>query len=138
MRASLAEDRALTVTFAVFAGLALGLGAIGVFAVASAAVAATRSEIGVRIALGASSWRIARRELGRAGRLAGLGLGVGLLGAVVASRLVSGLLYRVDAFEPWVAAAVALVLLLVVALAVALPVARAVRVDPTRALAADG
>jgi putative ABC transport system permease protein len=113
-----------------FALLALTLAAIGIYGVMSYSVAQRTHEIGIRMALGASRRDVLRMIAAHALRLAGAGLGFGLILALVLTRLISGLLYGVRATDPFTYIAIALLLGLVALLASALPARRATRVAP--------
>jgi putative ABC transport system permease protein len=121
----------------IFAGVALALAAIGIFGVISYGVAQRTREIGVRVALGADPASVLRIVVGGALGLAGLGVGIGLLGALAGTRVLSGLLFGVTATDPATYAGVAVLLLGVAALASWLPARAATRVDPAIALRAE-
>ena len=117
-----------------FAGAALLLAAIGLFAVMAYVVNQRTAEIGVRMALGARPAQIASLVLGQAGKLVGAGLFIGLVAALFASRLVENQLRHVERFDP-VSYGIAGGLFLGAALLAAyLPAHRAARTDPLRAL----
>jgi predicted permease len=116
--------------------IALALGAVGLYGVIACLVGERTRELGVRIALGASRRTIARLVLGRAGRLAAIGIALGLAMAALGGRALSGLLY-VSPFDPVVLLTVALILGGVTLLAAWLPARRASRVDPLVALRID-
>jgi predicted permease len=119
---------------AAFAGLALVLAAVGVYGVMSQFVAQRTHEIGVRVAFGARSIDVVRLVLSQGVRLALLGLGIGILAAAAATRLIRSLLYGVSASDPLTFAFVALLLICVVLTACFVPAWRAMRVDPMAAL----
>lgn len=123
-----------TVLLAAFAGLALLLASIGLFGVLSYAVTQRTREIGVRLALGASSSRVARLVIGRALVLTGIGLTIGLALAWTASRALAALLFGVGATDPATFTAVAALLIAVALAACGAPALRAARVDPIRVL----
>ena len=120
-----------------FAFVALILGVIGVYGVMSHAVAARTNEIGIRVALGARgeevTWMVTRQGF----LLAMAGVAVGLGCALLASRVMTGLLFEVSATDPWTFCGVALLMALVALLASYLPARRASRVDPIEALRAE-
>ena len=117
-----------------FALVALALAAVGVFGVMAYSVKARTQEIGVRMALGASSTSVFRLVLGQALRLVLLGVVVGLLAAGTLTRLLERLLFQVEPLDPWTFAASALVLLLVATIASYVPARRGMRMAPTEAL----
>jgi predicted permease len=120
-----------------FAALALALAAAGLYSVASYLVAQRTTEIGVRIALGATPRDVARQVVREAGRWisAGALLGFGLGWAV--GRALQAQLYEVEALDPWSWAAALLALALVLVTAVFRPAYRAAHVDPIAALRAE-
>lgn len=118
----------------VFAAAALTLAAIGIYGVISYSVARRTSEIGVRMALGASSRQIRASVVGNTLRLALSGAVVGIAAAVAVSSLLASLLFGVSASDPWTYSAAAAVLLLVAIVAGAVPAIRASRISPMRAL----
>ena len=117
-----------------FAALALVLAALGIYGVLSYAVSQRTREIGLRMALGAGQWDIARGVLGYSARLTGAGLAVGVALAVAATRLLATLLYGISPLDPRTFAVVAMVLAAVALMASYLPMRRAVAVDPLIAL----
>jgi predicted permease len=135
--ASLSPRRfALGLTSA-FAAIAMLLAAVGIYGVLSYAVANRTRELGVRLALGATTRGVLLLVVrqGVAWSLAGLALGVGA--ALAGGRLLEGMLFGVRATDPLTFAAVALGLLVVVVLACAVPARRATRVDPIASVRAD-
>jgi putative ABC transport system permease protein len=131
---SLAGDRFATLLFAIFAGVALLLAAIGIYGVMSFAVAQRTHEIGLRMALGAGAKQVLRLVLGEGMTLAFIGLGVGLVGTYLVSRALASTLYEVTVVDPAEIGAVAAVLLISALLACYLPARRATQVDPMVAL----
>jgi len=125
------------VLFGVFATLGLTLAVIGVFGVISHGVSRRTQEIGVRLAVGASSGRIARMVVGGGMRLVAFGIVLGLAASAAAARLMQQLVFKVSPFDPLSFAAVAGVLLLVGWSASLWPALRASRLDPVRALRHD-
>lgn len=120
-----------------FGLLGLVLAAVGIYGVMAYSVAQRTRELGIRIALGSDRGDVVRLVLKEGMRLAALGVAIGLLGAVVASRLVRGLLYGVSPLDPLAFSVVPLTLVAVAALAVYLPARRAAGVDPIRALKSE-
>ena len=116
------------------AGLALFLSAIGVYGVLAYVVAQQSHEIGIRMALGAKPRDVLSLILGRGARLAGMGAGLGLVGALGITHLMKGLLYGVSAIDPLTFVAVVILLVTVGLLASYIPARRAMRVDPMIAL----
>lgn len=120
-----------------FAAVALLLAVVGIYGLISYTVAERIPEIGVRLALGATPADVRRLVLGRGLGLAIAGVGIGVPGALGASRLLQGQLYGVSAADPLTYAAVALLLLAVAALACWVPARRAMRIDPAVALRSE-
>ena len=120
-----------------FGGLALLLAAVGVYGVISYGVTQRTQEIGIRVALGAGDRNVVRLIVGHAALLTGVGLLLGLTGALVLARLISGLLFRVSPTDPPTLGAGIALLSIVALLAAALPALRATRVDPAVALRAE-
>jgi putative ABC transport system permease protein len=131
---SVAAPRSTMSLFAIFAGLALVLGAVGVYGVISYSVAQRTSEIGVRMAMGAQRRDIQLLILGQGIRIALLGVAVGICGALALTRLMSKLLYGVAATDPATFVAVAILLTTIALVACYIPARRAVRLDPLVAL----
>lgn len=131
---SATQPRLRAALFGLFAAVALGLSAFGIYASMAFSVGQRTREIGVRMALGAAPGDIVRWVLGRAALLAGLGVAVGLAGALGAARLLRGLLYGVDPADPLVLALLLVFLPAVVLAAAFLPALRAARLNPTQAL----
>jgi putative ABC transport system permease protein len=134
---SVAQRRFGVVTLGVFGAMALILAAAGIYGVVSYSVTRRTQEIGVRMAMGAHTSDIARMVVGHGLKLTAVGVGVGLAGALAATRLLAGLLYGVKATDPAIFAAVPLLLGAVEALACWLPARRAMRVDPMTALRSE-
>jgi predicted permease len=121
----------------VFAALSLVLACIGLYGVLSYAVAQRTRELGVRIALGASSGDVVRLVLRQSGTLVIGGLAVGLVAALFASRLLENLLYGVRSADLLTFTTVPLGLAAVALLASAIPARRAAEVDPIAAMRAE-
>jgi ABC-type antimicrobial peptide transport system permease subunit len=132
--ASLAARRFAMELIAAFAVTALVLSALGIYGVVSYMVGERTTEIGVRLALGARPAVVMRMVLRQGARLALVGAAVGLAGALVASRVLAGVLYGVSPMDP-LAFTVTTALLTAVALAACyIPARRAIRVDLMTAL----
>lgn len=131
---SLGQQRLNVVLLAAFAGLALLLGAIGIYGVQSYVVRQRIREIGIRIALGARRSDVFRLVLGQGLKLALIGIGIGLAASFGLTRLMASQLYGLSATDPLTFAAVAIVLAFVALLACYIPARRATRVDPMATL----
>jgi predicted permease len=121
-------------TLAVAAGLALILGAVGLFGVLSYVVSRRTREIGIRMALGAEVRELRRMVVAQGGRVAGLGVGLGVVVAVALTRVLESLLFGVEAIDVPTYVAVSLLMLVVAVAASYIPARRASAVDPMRAL----
>jgi ABC-type antimicrobial peptide transport system permease subunit len=113
-----------------FAAAALLIASLGVYGMLSYSVSSRLREIGVRLALGAAPDRIVRFILAEGLRLAVLGVALGLLGALVAGRLMRSLVVDVNPSDPRILAGVSIVMVIVACLAAFLPARRASVVDP--------
>jgi hypothetical protein len=120
--------------FAIFAGIALLLATVGLYAVVAYGVNQRIHEIGVRVALGASAGTILGMVFIGGMRQMAIGLGLGLAGALGITRVLSAILVGVSPTDPLTLGAVALVLIAAAALGCAVPAGRAIRVDPATAL----
>jgi putative ABC transport system permease protein len=117
-----------------FAGLALLLASLGIYAVLSFAVTQRTQEIGVRVALGAHSRDVLRMVFSHGLKLFAIGAGLGLAAGLMLSRTLGHLLYGISATDPLSFVGVTLVLGAVTLLACYIPARRAMRVDPLVAL----
>ena len=132
------ESRRLnTLLLGLFAGLAVALAAVGVFGVASYAVARRTKEIGIRMALGATPVAVLAMVARETLVLAVIGAAIGLAGTAATSRLLARFLYGVTPAEPAILAGVAMALVAVVVGSGLFPARRAMRVDPMVALRED-
>jgi putative ABC transport system permease protein len=123
--------------FVAFGGVALLLATIGVYGLRAYDVSRRTREIGIRMALGATSGDVERLVMREGARTTAIGAGVGVLLAAAVGKLLSGLLYRVNPFDPLVMTLAAVVLSSASMLACYLPARRATRVAPTEALRAE-
>jgi hypothetical protein len=128
------RERLTTRLTGVFATIALGLAAIGIYAVVSYSVARRTREFGVRVALGATRQSVVRLAVAEALRPVLIGSFAGLILAMISSRFVQTLLFEVSALDPIALAGAALALLIIAAVAAWLPARRASRMDPVAAL----
>jgi putative ABC transport system permease protein len=134
---SLAGDRFTTALLGAFAIVALLLAAVGIFGVFSADVAHRRREIGVRLALGAGSWRIVAMVLRRALARAALGVVAGAVVALLLARSMASLLFGVRPTDPLSLAMVAALLIAVAACATLIPALKALRSSPLDVLRSE-
>ena len=135
-------EQTATATFgamllAMFSGGTLLLAAIGLYGLVSYVVGLSRREIAVRLALGATPRVVTRVVVRNILMLVGVGLLIGVGGAVLAGRSLESQLFRTPATDPGTYVIVALTLVVVTFIASAVPARRAVRLDPHAALRAD-
>src|SRR6188508_1668080 len=123
--------------FEAFAAAALLLAAAGVYGVLAGSVAERTREIGVRAALGASHRNIFALVLKQGLGLTGLGVAIGLAGAVAASQAIGAMLFGVSRFDPVTYAGVTALLVSATAVACGVPAWRAMRVDPAATLRSE-
>ena len=135
--ASAAERRFALILFEAFALTALVLAAAGIYGVLAGSVAERTREIGVRAALGASRGRIVGLVVRQGLTLTGLGVGLGVAGAVAATQALAAMLFRVSPLDPWTYAGVMGLLAGVALLACGVPAWRAARVDPASTLRSE-
>jgi len=129
--------RIAMVVLSVFGGVALLLAAIGVYGVIAQGVADRHKEIGVRMALGASSGQVVRLFLRHGLIVIAIGIPVGVVAAVVAARSLASLVFGITVTDPPTLGAVVVVLVCIALLASYLPARAAARIDPLDALRAD-
>jgi putative ABC transport system permease protein len=132
--ASAAERRFVLILFEAFGLVSLILAATGIYGVLSGGVTERTREIGVRSALGASRGDILTLIVRQGMALTGIGIGLGLLGAVVASQVLSTLLFDVSHLDPFTYFGVIVLLATVSLIACAVPAWRAAKIDPMVAL----
>lgn len=133
---SVSPRRFLVVLTSSFSAFALLLAALGIYAVISYAVNQQTQEIGIRMALGASTADIRMEVLRRTLLLAGAGMAIGLAASWLLARTLSGLLFGVTSSDPLTYAGMAVILTLAAAAAGYIPARRASRIDPLTALRA--
>ncbi|MGB2714711.1 MAG: ABC transporter permease [Vicinamibacterales bacterium] len=131
---SLASRRFVMWLLTVFAGLALVLASIGIYGVVSYLVSQGTREIGVRLALGATTHRILSMVMAQGVIIVAWGLGIGIVGALALSRLLRTLLFGVVSTDPATYAVVSTVLIVMALLGTYIPARRAAGVDPVSAL----
>ena len=134
---AVAQPRLYMVLLAVFAATAVLLAGLGLYGVLAQAVGQRTREIGIRMAVGAERRSVVLLVMSQGGRLGLVGIVVGLAGAALASRALSGLLFGVRPVDLPTYTVVGLALLAIALFASWLPARRASRVDPVRALRAD-
>jgi putative ABC transport system permease protein len=132
-----APRRFYTALIASFAATALLLAMLGIYSVIAFSVAQRGHEIAIRMALGSERSAIVRLVLLSGTKLALAGCGIGLVGAVAASRLLRSLLFEVSALDPLVLGLSAILVMLLALVACLLPARRASAVDPMEALRAE-
>jgi putative ABC transport system permease protein len=134
VRASVSTRSTLMVLLTGFAAIALLLAAVGVYAITAQSVGQRTREIGVRKALGAQDGDVLRLVIGEEALVLGVGLALGVAGALAAVPVLASSLYGIDARDPITLAGAAALLAGVGLLAAWLPARRASRLDPVRAL----
>jgi putative ABC transport system permease protein len=134
---SVSQQRLNTVLLVLFAATALLLAAVGLYGVMSQFVSARRREIGVRMALGATPAAILSTIASQAATVTGVGIVIGIGGALALARSMATLVFGVSTRDPITFASVPLVLAVVAAIATFVPARRAARVDPMLALRDD-
>ena len=117
-----------------FSVLAMCLASVGLYGVMSYLVTQRAKELGVRLALGARSQDVLRMVLRQGMTLAALGLGIGLVAALVITRLIRGMLFDVSTTDPVTFLLISLLLMVVTLVATFIPAHRATQVDPITAL----
>jgi len=133
----LAASRFMLILMEVFAGVALMLSAVGLYGVLSYSVRQQSKELGLRLALGALAASLTGRIVASGVKLAGIGITIGLVGALALGRALETQLFRVSPLDPLAYGGTAAVAMLVAVLASLIPAVRASRVDPVEALRED-
>jgi len=131
---SLQRRRLALTLLAGFAGLALLLAAIGIYGVTSYVVAQRRTEIGVRMALGANRAQVLGMIMRNGMTTIAIGLALGVVLSLTLTRLMSGLLFSVHASDPLALTGASFVLIVAALVAIFIPARRATRVNPMSAL----
>lgn len=134
---SIAKPRLTAVAMSVFAGAALLLAGLGVYGIVAYSVSQRSREFGIRVALGARPGQIVRMVVGQNLRTVAIGLGLGVLAAIPATRLLRGLLFQVGPNDPMTFVAIGVTLAAVAMVAAYLPARRGTRVDPVVTLKAE-
>jgi ABC-type antimicrobial peptide transport system permease subunit len=137
LSASVSRQRFTSVLLGGFAAVALAVAALGIYGVLAYIVGRQTPEIGVRLALGARPLSMMGGVLRQGLSLAAIGIGVGIGGALLVTRLLGGLLHDIPTHDPVTYSIIVLVFLAVASLACALPARRAARVDPIIALRSE-
>jgi putative ABC transport system permease protein len=131
---SLGQRRLSTILIGSFAALALLLASLGIYGVMSYTVAQRTREIGVRVALGADRRDVLKLIVGQGARIAGIGAGIGLAGALGISYLLRAQLFGVTSWDPGTLVSITALLAATVLIASAIPAYRAAGIHPTEAL----
>ena len=127
---SVAPRRLNAVLVSSFGMLALIIAAVGIAGVLAFSVSARRNEIGIRMSLGAGSGRVQRMILREGGVLLGLGVALGVVGALLTTGIIRGLLFGVAPNDPVTLIGVAMMMAAIGLLACWIPALRAARIDP--------
>jgi len=134
---SIARPRLTAMAMSIFAAAALLLAALGVYGIVAYSVSQRSREFGIRVALGARQGQIISMVVAQNLRLVGLGLGLGLLTAIPATRLLRGLLFQVGPNDPMTFIGIGAVLAIVAIVAAYLPARRGTLVDPVVTLKSE-
>jgi predicted permease len=134
VNASLVQERIVAWLSGFFGALALLLAGLGLYGITSHTVSRRRTEIGIRMALGAAPERVVALVLGRVAILVGLGTIAGVVASLWATQFVSTLLYGLQPRDPATLAAAIVILTVIGAVAGWMPARRASRIDPARVL----
>jgi len=134
---ALGQTRLMTWLLGIFAGVALLLAAIGIYAAVAYTVEQRTGEIGVRMALGAQTRDVLRLILKQGMSPVVIGLGIGIVSAFALGRLIASQLYEVSAHSPALFAGATILLATIALLACLVPARRAIHVNPIQALRAE-
>jgi putative ABC transport system permease protein len=134
---SLASPRLTTILMGLFAGLALVITSAGIAGVMALSVSQRTNEIGIRMALGATSGRVMAMVMRQGMTMVIAGLGLGVVGALALTRLMTSLLFSVEPTDPVTFLAVGVVLIAVAALSCFIPARRVTTIDPMIALRSE-
>jgi putative ABC transport system permease protein len=134
LEAASAQTRSMMLLIGIFSVTALILAVVGIYGVIAYSVAQRTQELGIRIALGASSADIFKLVIGNGLRLAAAGIAIGIAGSFALTRLMASLLFQTSATDPITFVGSAIAFATVAALASYLPARRAMRINPTDAL----
>ncbi len=134
---SVAPQRITTYCLGVFAAIAISLAVIGLYGVISYGVAQRTRELGLRAALGASPGDLLRQVIGQGMFVTGVGITIGVAGAMATTRLLSSLLFGVSAGDLFIFTCAPLLMIVVAAAASYIPAYRASKVDPIVALRSE-
>jgi putative ABC transport system permease protein len=134
---ALGNPRFAAIVFGMFGLVALALAALGVYGLLAYAVTCRTQEIGVRMALGATSQSVFRLILGSALRLVGIGVFIGVIAAAWLTRFLTTMLFQTERFDVMTFASTAAVLTVVATFASYLPARRGMKVAPVNALRAE-
>lgn len=130
----IARPRFITLLLGTFAGVALVLAVVGIYGVVAYSVAQRTQEFGIRMALGADARRVLGEVVGHATRVTAVGVAIGVAAALLMSRVLTSLLFQVNATDPLTYGAIVAVLLGATVVASWVPARRATRVSPMSAL----
>ncbi len=133
---SVSERRFVLLLVGLFGAVTLLLAGLGVYGVITLVAAERTSEVGLRLALGASPMHVMSLVLGQAVRLALIGIAIGIAAALMLTPLLEWQLYGISPMDPLTYVSVALTLATTAAIAALVPARRAMRIDPAKTLRA--
>jgi len=131
---SMSQRRFAMLLLGIFAGIAMLLAAVGLYGVMAYSVSQRTHEIGIRIALGATTADVLRLIVGHGMLLAIIGVAIGLIGGFMSSMVIRSMLFNVSAFDPLTFVAIPTLLTIIALLATFVPARRASKVEPMTAL----